>query len=138
VISEYGTITEERSGKFGVQITVPGQCDECQIRESCYANGKVVWVPRRDGLGKDDAVQVTMRNVSVLGVTAILYGLPLLAVLGGILLGYFALFAGLGEDARVLASVGVGAGFLAVVGFAIARIDRKVSSRITYAIERAP
>jgi hypothetical protein len=79
---------------------------------------------------------VVIENAGVLGVSALLYGVPLAATLAGILVGYYLLFDGMGEDPRVLLSFAVGVGMLAGSGLLIAAVDRRWRTRVRVRLEK--
>jgi positive regulator of sigma E activity len=83
----------------------------------------------------DTAVRLRIRNASVLGLSAVVYGLPLLAFVIGLVLGYFVLFPGLGPTYQPLGAFGVAVGFLALAGAVISRFDRQVQDRVSYEVE---
>lgn len=81
------------------------------------------------------AVTLRIPHASVLGLTAIVYGVPLVAFLAGLLLGHAVLFDELVEEARALASFGLGLGGLFVAGLVTVFTDRRLSRRVRYEVE---
>ena len=136
MINEYGVVTQVSAGKLAVKITTPGACESCPIHDNCYSSGKVVWVPQPAGVGINDHVRFSITNTSVLKLTALVYGIPLAAVLGGIILGYLWLFRALENDPRILASVGLGVFLFLLAGFGISKLDRLIGKRLAYEVVR--
>lgn len=135
MIEEYGVVERVSDDGTVVRITAPAACDRCTIRESCHAAGKSVTVPEIYELQPAQPVRLRISNASILGVTLITYGIPFVTLIGGLFGAYFALFAGYGEDARILLSVVVGVAALLLSGFAVARIDRSMVRRFRYTLE---
>jgi positive regulator of sigma E activity len=136
MIDEYGIVTKISAGKLAIRITAPGTCESCPIHDNCYTSGKVIWVPKQEGIGINDHVRFSITNTSVLKLTALVYGIPLAAVLGGILLGYLWFFRTFGSDPRILASVGLGVFLLLLAGFGISKLDRLIGKRLAYKVVR--
>ncbi|HUX19632.1 MAG TPA: SoxR reducing system RseC family protein [Spirochaetia bacterium] len=137
MIDEYGIVTRTAGGKLAVKVISPGSCDSCPIHDNCYSSGKVVWLPRQEGIGVNDHVHFSISNASVLKVTALVYGVPLLGVMGGIILGYLLLFRSLADDPRTLASVGLGVFLFLAGGFLVSRLDAILKNRLSYSVVRA-
>ncbi len=119
-----------------LRITQPAQCDACAIRESCYGRGNVVTVPREPGVEVNDSVELEIAHTSILGLSALIYGMPLAGLLAGVLSGYYVLFAGLAETGRTLASVGSGLALLGVCALVVRIVGRRISDRIEYRTRR--
>jgi positive regulator of sigma E activity len=142
---EYGVVREiERSAaarsvqtgtsgtaSYGVEITTPGACDQCLIKDNCYGSGAVVWANADEPLAVGDHVRLEMRPGTVLRATGWVYGIPLLALAAGLLAGYYLAFRNLGEQARVLLSTGLAFGLMVAAGAILARLNDWVSRRIT-------
>lgn len=136
MIVEHGIVESTQAGEAVVRITVPADCESCAVRENCYAAGRVVRAPAPAEVQPQDTVRVVIENAGVLGISALLYGVPLAATLAGILAGYYLLFGGMGEDPRVLLSFAVGVGMIAVSGVFIAAVDRRRSGRVRVRLEK--
>ena len=137
MIDEYGIVTNETTDRLEVQVTTPGACDSCPIHDNCYGAGKTVWMPKQEGIGAGDHVRFSISNTSVLKISALVYGIPLLAVLAGILGGYLWLFRSLSSDPKTLLSVAVGAALFVLSGFVISRLDPRIRNGLSYSIARA-
>lgn len=137
MIDEYGIVTRSAGGKLAVKVISPGSCDSCPIHDNCYASGKVVWVPQTGGIAVNDHVHFSITNGSVLKISALVYGLPLLGVLAGIILGYLVLFRSLGDDPRILASVGLGILLFLAAGFVVSRLDAMIKNRLSYEVVKS-
>jgi positive regulator of sigma E activity len=137
MIDEYGIVTQTAGGKLAVKVISPGSCDSCPIHDNCYSSGKVVWLPRQEGIEVNDHVHFSISNASVLKVSALVYGVPLLGVMGGIILGYLLFFRSLADDPRTLASVGLGVILFLAGGFLVSRLDASLKKRLSYNVVRA-
>ncbi|MFP4374529.1 MAG: SoxR reducing system RseC family protein [Spirochaetaceae bacterium] len=143
MIEESAVVRHSDDDRVVFQIIRTGACDACSIREQCYRNDGVVSVPRdhvsgvgAGRLGSSEPVKLRIRNTSVLGLTAVVYGLPLLAFFAGLLFGHYVLFPEAGEALRALGAFAVAAGMLAAAGVAINRFDRRVAGSVRYEVER--
>ena len=138
---EYGIVRETenspgasvapRGARFGIEITAPGACDECVIKDNCYGSGSLVWATSNDALRRGDAVRLEMRAGTVLRATGWIYGIPLLAIAIGILSGYYLFFAGLAEQPRVLLTALLGLGLMVGAGVILSRFNDWIGSRIS-------
>ena len=135
MIEEYGVVERVSDDGTVVRITAPAACDRCTIRESCHAAGKTVTVPEIYDLQPAQSVRLRISNASVLPMTLLTYGIPFVALIGGLFGAYFSLFAGYAEDARVLLSSAAGVATLVLSGFVVARLDRRIARRFRYALE---
>lgn len=134
VEAEYGVVREvggEAGPRYGVEITVPGICDRCAIRDNCYGAGSMVWADSNDALEPGAQVRLEMAKGTVLKATAWVYGIPLVAVFIGTLAGYRWFFAARPEEPRVLLSFGVGVALMAAAGLALARLNAWIGRRLT-------
>lgn len=142
MIEEKAFVESSDSRQVTFRIIRTGACDVCSIREQCYRNDGVVSVPRAQVQGLDGAaartetVKLRIPNTSVLRLTGIVYGFPLVAFFAGLLLGYYLFFPGVGENMQALGSFGTGAALLALAGFGIYRFDRRVARAVRYVVER--
>jgi sigma-E factor negative regulatory protein RseC len=130
--TEYGVVREiDHGARYGIEITVPGACDTCAIKGNCYGTGAMVWATSHEPLDVGDQVRLQMRRGTVLKATAWVYGIPLVAIVLGILAGYMWLFAAQPEQPRVLLSFALGVGLMAAAGFLLARLNTWVAGRLT-------
>lgn len=137
MIDEQGRVTNIIDGKLAIEVTTPGACESCPVHGNCYASGRLVWVPARDGIRINDHVRFSISNTSVLKISALIYGIPFAAVIGGILLGYLWLFRSFADDPKTLVSFGLGVLFFAAAGFAVSRLDRGLRNKLVYTIVRS-
>ena len=137
MIGEYGKVVRTTGDGLEVRVLAPGACDSCPIHDSCYSSGKLVWLPQQQGLGVDDYVRFSITNASVLKISALVYGLPLLGVLGGILVGYLWLFRSFASDPKTLLSVALGVALFLASGFLVSRLDSRIKNRLSYTITPA-
>jgi positive regulator of sigma E activity len=147
VEAEYGVVREiEASGpqsgaaasRYGIEITVPGECDRCAIRGNCYGAGSRVWASSDERLAPGDTVRLEMRANTVLKATAWVYGIPLASVFGGTLLGHRWLFAAKPEEPRVLLSFALGVGVMLFAGLVLSRLNDWVGKRLTITARSCP
>ncbi|MFW6313897.1 MAG: SoxR reducing system RseC family protein [Spirochaetota bacterium] len=136
VEAEYGVVREVQSTtgggeRFGIEITVPGVCDSCVIRENCYGAGSRVWAASDEPLEPGEQVRLEMRKGTVLKATAWVYGIPLVAVLAGTLVGHRWLFAARPEEPRVLLSFALGVALMLASGVVLARLNDWIGRRLT-------
>jgi len=117
--------------RYGIEITIPGECDRCAIRGDCYGAGSRVWASSAERLEPGDQVRLEMRPRTILKATAWVYGIPLVSVLSGTLLGHRWLFASRPEEPRVLLSFALGAGMMILAGLLLARLNSWVGQRLT-------
>ncbi|MEX2442514.1 MAG: SoxR reducing system RseC family protein [Alkalispirochaeta sp.] len=127
----------ERSIEF--QILTSGACDACEIREHCYRNDGLLSVPR-DRLSNPYHVDMVsgmriglrIANTSMLGVTGIVYGIPLAVFIIGLFVGYEMIFTRSTEILRALSSFVLAISATFGVGFVISRFDGKVAANLRY------
>lgn len=136
MIEEVALVEKISGDKMDLRITQPEQCDACAIRESCYGRGNVVTVPREPGVEVNDSVELEISHTSILGLSALIYGVPLAGLLAGVLAGYYGLFAGLAETGKTLASVGSGIALLGLCALVVRFAGRRISDRIEYRTRR--
>lgn len=136
MIEEVALVENISGDKMDLRITQPEQCDSCAIRESCYGRGNIVTVPREAGVEVNDSVELEIEHTSILGLSALMYGLPLAGLLAGVLSGYYGLFAVLAETGRTLASVATGLALLSVCALVVRLVGRRISDRIEYRVHR--
>lgn len=122
--------------RYGIEVTVPGACDSCAVQENCYATHKMVWTDSNEQLAAGDKVRIEMQPGTILKATGWVYGIPLLAVMLGILLGYLWLFAGRPEEPRVLLSALLGVGLMLAVGTLLAKLNGWVAGRVRVVAHR--
>jgi positive regulator of sigma E activity len=142
MIEERALVQHSDEKQVVFQIIRTGACDVCSIREQCYRNDGVVSVPRdhvsgveTGRLAPSEPVKLRIRNTSVLGLTAIVYGLPLLAFFVGLLFGNFVLFPDAGPTLQPLGAFATAAGLLGLAGYGIYRFDRRVAGSVRYEVE---
>jgi positive regulator of sigma E activity len=136
MIEETGIVTGRRENELEVSIVVPGDCENCGVKDSCYAVDKHLLVPAKDDISVNDRVRVVVRDLSVLKITAFVYGLPLVFLLAGVLAGYYLFFAAVPENPRILATAGITALFFIVSGFIVSKIDKRLKHKMQFDIEK--
>lgn len=87
-VQELGYVTATRGSVADVRITRTTACATCGKCHGFDENQQLVIKARNSaGAGVGDAVRIEMEGVSVLQAAAVVYGLPLLAVLVGFFAG---------------------------------------------------
>jgi positive regulator of sigma E activity len=122
--------------RYGVEVTVPGECEKCGVQENCYATQKMVWTESDENLAAGDQVRIEMKPGTLLKATGWVYGIPLVAVLGGVLAGYLWLFSGRPEEPRVLLSALLGVGLMLATGTLLAKLNDWVGKRVRVVAHR--
>ncbi len=117
--------------RVGVEITAPGECDRCLIKENCYASGSLVWATSTSPLAPGAAVRLEMRAGTVLKATGWIYGIPLVALATGLLAGFYRFFDGMAEQPQVLLSAALGLSLMGVAGALMSRFNEWIGSRIS-------
>ena len=116
-------MVEVQPGRARVQTRRSGACESCKARGGCSGLGggrdARVWVTDTLGVGEGDEVLIAVPEGTVVRASLLLYLLPVLALLGGAVLGN-RLAPGLGLPADLGAAV-LGAGAMAVA-FGLARV----------------
>lgn len=140
MIEESAVVRHTDEGNVVLQIKRTGACGVCEIREQCYRNDGVISVPRNRIHGTlastDETVRLRIRNTSVLRLTAVVYGVPLVAFFGGLLAGYYLLFPHASEAMQALGSFATALLALGAAAFGIKRFDRRVAATVHYEVDR--
>ena len=91
MIQEQGTVVEVRPGSARVQTRRSGSCESCKARGGCSSLGggreARVWVVDPLGVNVADEVVVAVPEGTVVRASLLLYLVPVLALLGGAVLG---------------------------------------------------
>ncbi len=135
MIEEDGVVVGASDNELAIRIDPEGSCDGCPVRENCYANGRIVRVPLQPGVAVDDRVRLSIRNASVLQISALVYGAPLVALVVGIAAGYLLLFPSFPEDARILLSVAIGGALFALSALFVGRTGRRINAKLEHRIK---
>ena len=129
-IRSVGDTTEE-STRYGVEIIASDSCERCALVENCHGVGSVVWVNSTAELSVGQSVQLQLVPGTIMKATGWLYGLPLTAVVAGVLTGYLWLFSGSAESTRVLLSTATGLGMMLAVGTVMYRVNYRLHEPLT-------
>ncbi len=130
-MDEVGTVIEERRQELRIQVDVATACDSCILSSNCYANEGKLWVPKKKGIKVGDRVRLGSVDGSVLKISALVYGLPLVSLISGILTGYLLFFHAFADDARILLSALSGGILFALSAVFISRQDKALKRRYT-------
>ncbi|HUX14246.1 MAG TPA: SoxR reducing system RseC family protein [Spirochaetia bacterium] len=150
MIEELATVESIGTDQMELRVSHPEQCESCAIRGNCYAGldrtaeggsgteltERHLSVPRENGICVGDQVRVTIENTSILGLSALIYGVPLAGLLVGIITGYYALFVSLHELGRTLGSLGTGLAIMGTCAMVVRLIGKRITSNIAYRTER--
>ena len=136
MIEECGVVVEVQENEIAVRIDPETSCDACPVRENCYGNDRIVWVPRERGVRVADPVRLSIGGTSVLGLSALIYGVPLGALVMGIVGGYLFFFRSMAEDPRILLAMATGGAIFGLAAFVVSRIGGRLNGRIEYLLQR--
>ncbi len=86
---EDGIVTEVNDGLANVTVTESDFCEECSAKIFCHSDSNTRTVTVKDpyGVKPGDNVRISIKGRSVIAVSILLYGLPLLILVLGIFLG---------------------------------------------------
>ncbi len=89
MIIEIGRVTEIVDGKARVEIEKGTACAQCHAGCVCDLGKSVMVVEAADPIGvqEDQIVQLSIQNGSALRVSFVVYGIPLFALIIGVLVG---------------------------------------------------
>jgi len=123
VIEEQATVVEVQPGRARVQTLRSGACESCKARGGCSGLGggreARVWVADPLGVAAGERVMIAVPGGTVVKASLYLYLLPVLALLGGAVLGnHLAPRLGLPPD---LGAAGLGVLAMALA-FGVARL----------------
>ena len=142
MIEERASVVEVGDEQVAFRVTGEEACETCDLGEQCYRDGGLLRVPRGKlrGLSSQDlspgrSVKLFMEQTSLLGLTGVVYGLPMLLFVAGLLAGFFLVFPSSGEAVRALGSFGTGILCVALSWKVIVRLDRRAAGRIHYRVE---
>ncbi len=113
---ENGIVTEVNNGLANVTVTESDFCEECSAKIFCHTDSNARNVTAKDpyGVKAGDKVRISIKGRSVVAVSFLLYGLPLVLLITGIFVGmnYFK------DNSEVLSSA-AGIAFVGIYFFAI-------------------
>jgi positive regulator of sigma E activity len=142
MIDERASIVEVDPEQVTFRVTGEEACETCDLAEQCYRDGGLLRIARQelrglqaDALYPGRMVRLQMEHTSLLGLTGVVYGVPMALFTAGLLAGYFLFFPGAGEAGRALGSFATGVVFVAISWLFIVRLDRRAARRIRYRIE---
>jgi len=136
-------IVVSRQGSF-VRVVVQSReaCDSCALARFCTSTrepGSTLTANCTIDVSPGDRVEISLDDSLILKVSAIMYGVPLLAFLAGVFGGYgFSMLAGLRGGSA--AAVPIGSGFaLLALGIAVSRAMARrlsVTGKVTQVMSR--
>ncbi len=110
-------------------------CASCKSKSLCHVNEKKFDLPFESGHNVGENVLVKMENISILKATSIVYGIPLIALVGGILLGYYVIFKNITNvDLKSVYSFLIGCGFIGLSYFVIKILDKHAGNKINISL----
>lgn len=148
MITEKARVEEVHPGEVIFRVSEDEACRSCEMKDECYRVEGRLPVPanRLRGLAPGDlqpgdSVKLTMEGTSLFKLSGIIYGIPLILFLGGLLGGWQFLAPALGllgENARPLLAFASGILAVALPWLLIVRLDRRSARRIIYRAEKTP
>lgn len=87
---EEGVVLTVNAGKAEIMVIDSDSCEECSAKIYCKPsseNKKTLLVKDPFGVKPGDKVKVALRGANLFKASSILYGIPLLILVGGIVLG---------------------------------------------------
>lgn len=90
ILEEHGVVLETSRGVAVVRIERAADCEECSAKLLCRttpASERVLTIRDDIGVAVGDAVEIHVRGTSVLRASMLLYGVPLLLLLAGVVAG---------------------------------------------------
>jgi sigma-E factor negative regulatory protein RseC len=125
LVKEQGKIEELNKNTAVVRIQKRSACDHCESKGSCSISNRdmLIEVPNDLQAGVGDHVEVSVPEGTLLKLSAIVYLLPVMALLAGAFLGSL-----LGNALKMnssLTAIILGGGFMAIAFFCLILIDRK-------------
>jgi positive regulator of sigma E activity len=125
-----------------LQVRLSGEkaCEACDLAEQCYRDGGLLKLDLKRvrgpaGLKPGSTIMVTMEHASLLSLTGVVYGIPLLLFALGLAAGYYLLLPEVGEAGRALGSFAAGIGLVAAAWIPICRLDRRMARQVRYRID---
>ena len=109
MVVETGRVTKVADGKAIVEVERSSACAKCHAGCVCNVETSTMLVEANDPIGVhiDQCVQMSMQNASVLRAAFVVYVIPLLALIAGVLLGeYFGRAFGIRNILQILIGFG--------------------------------
>jgi sigma-E factor negative regulatory protein RseC len=125
LIKEQGRIEKIQKETAMVRIQKSSACAHCESRGSCSISQRdmVIEVPNNLHAGVGDQVEVSVPEGTLLKLSALIYFLPIAALLAGAFLGAL-IGEGLGINSSLTAII-LGGGFMAISFYGLILFDRK-------------
>jgi sigma-E factor negative regulatory protein RseC len=88
---EDGIVESVKDGIAGVRVISSGGCEECSAKIFCNSNTDNNLLTAKDGFGVEpgDEVRISVPGKNISSASGLLYGIPLLLLITGILLGNY-------------------------------------------------
>ena len=109
MISEIGRVTKINHGNVCVEIEKRSACAECHAGCVCDLGKSVMLIDASDPIGvhENDTVQLSIPTDSALRASFVVYGIPLIALISGVLVGeYFGKILGISTILEILGGFG--------------------------------
>ena len=116
--------------EYDVEIVESGGCSACALATTCKGTGSRLQARSHRRLRIGQLVRLEPLPGSVLRATGLVYGLPLAVVLVAVFVVYFGLSDAVAESVRVGLSVAAASIAMAMSGIAMARVQRRIASRV--------
>ena len=145
MIEEKAVVVDSDDQWLQVRFSGEEACETCDLAEQCYRDGGLLKIARThlrgplaespEAITPGRTISLTMENTSLLSLTGIVYGVPLLLFAAGLGLGYYVILPEAGEAGRALGAFAAGLLLVAAAWLPIVRLDRRMARRIRYRIE---
>lgn len=90
-LTEQGIVIKSKAGVAEILIPTSAQCEECTAKIYCKPNttyDRTITVIDSIGLKPGDFVFISVRGAKILQTSFLLYGLPIIILISGLLLGF--------------------------------------------------
>lgn len=122
-IYEDGIVLSTEGGRATVAVAMGDACEECTAKVFCSSNeGKDNTVVARDpfGVHTGDRVRIVVHGEDMFRAAFLLYGIPLLLILGGVLFGTYGYDPGIMPNELWAFGLGIGPAVLYYLVFFLA------------------
>jgi len=138
MIEDKGTIVSIDLNKgIGVKVDGVENCEVCAIKSNCgQKRGEILFLPFKDGFSIGDRVKIKIIYASLLSASVLIYLIPLLIFLIGIIFSYYFFFKDFSELLKATFSFFVALFLLLPYGIFLRIYDKKKAKKIKYEIEK--
>jgi len=88
---EEGIVTEVKDGLATISVMESTSCDDCSAKIFCHTENNIKSVTAKDfyGVKPGDTVRISIKGRNLVTASVILYGVPLLLIVAGIVIGFY-------------------------------------------------